>query len=138
MPADSSHAESVAAWLDRAARRGSPAHLARRFEAALGAIWSRTETILGEVTLTAVADRVLHNSIERFPQLAVLKIEPPQGFVCAGLCAEAAGLPARELEEGVRFVLVELLTVLGNLTAEILTPQLHAVLDDALAEDTRS
>jgi hypothetical protein len=33
---------------------------------------------------------------------------------------------AIELREAIRFVLVELLTVLGNLTAEILTPALHA------------
>jgi len=30
-----------------------------------------------------------------------------------------------ELRDALRFILVELLTVIGNLTAEILTPELH-------------
>jgi hypothetical protein len=35
-----------------------------------------------------------------------------------------------ELVAGIRFVLVEFLTVLGNLTAEILTSELHAELSN--------
>ena len=37
-----------------------------------------------------------------------------------------------ELVEGIRFVLVEFLTVLGNLTAEILTPELHSELSNVV------
>jgi hypothetical protein len=43
-----------------------------------------------------------------------------------------------ELRRGIRFVLTEFLTVLGNLTAEILTPELHAALSNvALPELVR-
>ena len=40
----------------------------------------------------------------------------------------AGALQHRHLAEGIPFVLVDFLTVLGNLTADILTPVLHAEL----------
>lgn len=118
------HAACVDAWLKRSGRGLSSPALRRLLEAALGALWARTQTTLGEVTLTAIGERVLYTSTEKFPFLASFKVEPTRGIEFRG----AEGLPVpteAELREGCRFVLVELLSVLGNLTAQILTPELH-------------
>jgi hypothetical protein len=122
---DGRHAACVDAWLERSGKGLSPENLLRLFEAALGALWIRTKTTLGEVTLTAIAERVLHNASERFPLLWSLKVEGTGGIQCRELRERIGSVHASELQEAIRFVLVELLTVLGNLTAEILTPELH-------------
>jgi hypothetical protein len=134
---DGRHARCVDAWLERSAAGLAPEALLRLFEAALDGIWIRTKTTLGEITLTAIAERVLHNASERFSLLRSLKVDPTSGIRCRGLGERSGSLEPAELREAIRFVLVELLTVLGNLTAEILTPALHAeiagvALSDAL------
>jgi hypothetical protein len=120
------HTACVADWLDRSAKGLSSESLLRLFEAALGAVWMRTKTTLGEVTLTAIAERVLHNASEKYSLLWSLKVEPTGGIQCRELRERIGSVQTSELQEALRFVLVELLTVLGNLTAEILTPELHA------------
>lgn len=123
---DGQHAVCVDAWLERAPTGLAPEALLRLLEAALDAVWIRTETTLGEVTLTAIAERVLHNASERYSLLWSLKIESTKGIQCRELRDRIGSVEPSELREAIRFVLVELLTVLGNLTAEILTPALHA------------
>jgi hypothetical protein len=98
------------------------------FESALAALWARTETTLGEVTLTAVADRVAHNAAEKFSFFSSLEVDPLRGIVCEQLHQHVGEVRTDELKAGIRFVLVELLNVLGNLTAELLTEELHAEL----------
>jgi len=121
------HAKCVDTWLDEAARGLTPPALRRLLEVAFGALWTRTMTTLGEVTLTAIGERVLYTAAERFPVLSSLQVVPTRGIELRG--AEPQAPPSEsELREGMRFLLVELLTVLGSLTAEILTPELHAQL----------
>lgn len=122
------HAACVDAFLERTARGLSPELLLPLLGSAFGAVWIRTKSTLGEVTLTAIAERVFHNAAETFPAFNSLKVDPT-----VGIASDAPGSPsgtadADAMREGVRFVLVEFLTVLGNLTAEILTPELHAAL----------
>jgi hypothetical protein len=124
------HVACVDAWLERAGAGLSPDALLRLFEAAIGALWLRTTVTLGEVTLTAIAERVLHNASETFPLFASLQVEPAGGIPIHTLRERIGSSRDKELIAGVRFVLVELLTVLGNLTAEILTPELHAELSN--------
>lgn len=123
------HAACVDAWLKRSAKDLSPEVLLQLFEAALGALWAGTKTTLGEVTLNAIAERVLYNASEKFPLFSSLKVEPTGGFQVGELRGRITSVRDSELKEGFRFVLVELLTVLGNLTAEILTPELHSELE---------
>jgi hypothetical protein len=122
------HGRVVDAWLDRSAAGLAPEQVVELLEATLGALLARTETTLGELTLAVIADRVLHNTVERYPAFAPLTFASGKGVRCDELRAHAGAVPAGELRAGVRFVLVELLTVLGNLTAEILSPELHAEL----------
>jgi hypothetical protein len=84
--------------------------------------------MLGEITLTAIAERVVFNAAEKFPSFAALKVDPAEGIGCQELGEQAASVRATELFQGTRFVLIEFLSVLGSLTAQILTPELHATL----------
>lgn len=139
---EAGHAACVDDWLERAGTGLPPTALLNLFERALSAIWVRTETTLGEVTLGAIAERVLLNASEKFPHFAALKVEPGGGIQLGGLREQVRAGQDLLLRPGIRCVLAELLTVLGNLTAEILTPELHAALSsvtvDTAGEDPTS
>jgi hypothetical protein len=131
MTDENEHDACVEAWMRAAAGGGaSSEELVRAFDQAFGAMWRRAQLTLGDVTLTAIVDRVLYNAIERFPHLAPLSLEAG-GIRCEELLRGAAAVPRQELAAGIRFVLLEFLTVLGNLTAEVLTPALHTALSRA-------
>jgi hypothetical protein len=149
---DEDHRAFVAAWLAQAGEGLSPERLVQLFEAALGALWRRCHITLGEVTLGAVVDRVLQDATEKFPLIAQIEVKE-SGVDFARLHANASVLEGEELAGGIRFVLTHFLELLGSLTAEILTPALHAELsqvglnqekepqvpsDDALGEDVKS
>ncbi|HEY6555981.1 MAG TPA: hypothetical protein VI072_01865 [Polyangiaceae bacterium] len=55
------------------------------------------------------------------------------GVSCKELAAQAPEVPRAELMQSLRYVLVEFLTILGNLTAGIMNDPLHST----LAEQTR-
>ena len=92
------------------------------FERAMRALWQRAHARLGE----AIVDQVLYTASEKYPVVATLKIEPA-GVPFDAFHAPGAALGG-ELPEVVCFVLAEFLTVIGNLTDEILTPALYAEL----------
>jgi hypothetical protein len=121
------HAAAVEAWLARAGADLPSAELAGLFARAVAAIWRRALLTLGEVTLAAIVDRVFYTARDGFPQLSLLSVSE-QGVVFDGLKARAETMERAELAAGIRLVLSQLLAVLGNLTAEILTPLLHAEL----------
>jgi len=122
------HAMCVDAWLERFAAGLSVLELRGRVEAAFGALWTRTQKTLGEVTLAAIGGRVLCTAVEAFPFVSSFEVGPTRGTVLAGSHGPFP-LPLQpQMRAGVRFLLVEFLSVIGNLTAEILTPELHAEL----------
>ena len=98
------------------------------FEKTLQALWACTHPTLGEVTLSAIAERVLYNASEKFTFFSSMTVELPKGFHGADLADRVAQVPQAELIAGIRYVVLELITVLGNLTAEIVTPELYAEL----------
>jgi hypothetical protein len=128
MPDQTEHSLRVDAWLERSAKKLSTEALLRLFEHAFAALWARTATTLGEVTLAAIADRVLYNAAEQFPLFASVTVDPSGGIQCRELRARIGAVRPAELKDATRFVLVEFLSVLGNLTAGILTRELHAEL----------
>ena len=118
------HAACVDAWMGRAGPTG-PRFDA--FEHALNALWGRALATLGEITLGALVDRVLYVAAERYPLLSPLSVGTTG--VCFDDIRPSVGEGSnRSLQDACRFVLIELLTVIGNVTAEILTPALHAKL----------
>jgi hypothetical protein len=121
------HGACVDAWMERGAEGVPSEQVVHVFEEGFGALWRRAHQTLGDVTLTAILDRVLHYSVEKYPMMAVLKAEP-HGLRCQNLLEKIEGVPVEQLKAAIRFVMVEFLTVLGNLTADILTPSLHAAL----------
>lgn len=127
LPDEGNHAACVDAWLVRAPAELGPAALLDLLDRGLDAVWQRANATLGDVTLTAIADRVLYTAAETHPLVAAIKVGPA-GFRFDDLRAERH-LRAADVREVARVVLTELLTVLGNLTAEILTTSLHAELE---------
>lgn len=125
------HAGAVDAWLARSLDHASSIEIARLFHRALEAVWGRAVTALGVVTLTAIAERVLHNVVARHAFLAVVDPRPAAGAPWReALYERLAVVPSAELIAGLRFGLVELLAVIGTLTAEILSPELHVALQE--------
>lgn len=121
------HSAFVTQWMEGAVRGLPGAALLPLFERAFAAIWQRALVALGEITLTAIADRVLYTAAERFPPFSSVQVTGG-GLQCQLLAARAAELTPERLGEAIQFTLVEFLTVLGSLTAEVLTPALHAEL----------
>jgi hypothetical protein len=127
------HSVCVSAWLEEVGKGLAPEALLELFEQGFGAMWRRAHRTLGDVTLTAIADRVLHSAAEQFPAFSTLKVEAT-GLECKDFRDSARREPHDQLTAGIRYVLVEFLTVLGNLTAEVLTPALHAELSRVVPE----
>jgi hypothetical protein len=127
MPERNIHRETVEAWRDGWGQTLSPEALVNVYERALDALWHRAHLSLGEITLMAIVDRVLHDGTGKFPHLAALELET-SGVQFEGLRLAAPGLAPALLDESLAFLVVELLRVFGTLTGEILTPGLHAEL----------
>lgn len=125
------HQLTVNAWFGRVAYGHSVEALIQAFESTFAALWQRSLLTLGEVTLSAIVDRVLHTATEQHPLLASLEIAS-SGLRCEGVKSQV-GLPHEQVSAAFRFVLVEFLTVIGNLTAQILTPALHAEMEKSHA-----
>jgi hypothetical protein len=80
---------------------------------------------LGEVTLGSIFDCVLRHGARRFPRFEGLKLTGTTVRFAGDVAGEAS---AAALREELREVLIELLSGLGALTGEILTPSLHVEL----------
>jgi len=130
------HGACVNAWMERAAKSLPPERLLQAFEQGFSALWGRANRTLGDVTLMAIVDRVLYVATEKYPFLAALQVETT-GLRCEEIRKHVRSVPHDELEKAVRFVLIEFLTVLGSLTAEILTPALHSELLKMTSEQGR-
>jgi len=126
---DPSHGAAVDAWIERSIDHGSSAEIVSLFRGAFEALWSRAITTLGVVTLTAIAERVLHTATTRYAFLSAISPRPNgDARWKQQLHDRLAATPRSELIEGLRFGLIELVTVIGRLTAEILTAELHAAI----------
>ncbi len=127
MPERKVHIEAVKAWRDGWAETLSQHELVDVYERALDALWRRAHMSLGEVSLMAIMDRVLHQGSEQFSHLAALKVET-SGVQFGEMRQVASSLDRAVLEESLTMLVVEMLRVFGALTAEILTPGLLAEL----------
>lgn len=121
------HSDCVTSWMEQATNGLPPERLPQAFEQGFAALWGRANRTLADVTLMAIIARVLSVAAELYPFVSALKVDA-KGLRCQELQLRAESLEYDQLAQGIRFVLVEFLTVLGNLTAEILTPALHSEL----------
>jgi hypothetical protein len=123
------HKAAVDAWLERSIDHGSTVEIVRLFHAAFEGVWSRAVTTLGSITLTAIAERVLLTATDRYEFLSAINPRPNGDTRWKQhLHERLAVVPRAELIEGLRFGLIELLTIVGRLTAEILSQELHTAL----------
>ncbi len=136
MADDSVHIKYVNEWMKRAVTV-SQDQLAGLFEKAMSALWHRTYSALGDITAAAIVDRVLYTATEKYSILGSLKLGfGAKGVNFAEFREQAGSVNDSELREAIQFVIVELLTVVGNLTAEILTPALHSELSNVIMTDS--
>jgi hypothetical protein len=135
VPDSRDHTHHVNTWMRQAAAGLSSDQLLELFEQGMRALWNQAYLTLGEITLTAIVDRVLYDAAERFPPFESLKVEPT-GIDCRELRNKRDVLNDRDLADAIRFVVSEFLIVIGNLTAEILTPSLHAELSKVKLNDS--
>jgi hypothetical protein len=119
----SRHGSAIDAWAARRLTGAAPPRQVAAFEEAFAALWRRARRTLGEVTLAAIVERALHASSLHHPALARVRLDGDR-LRCEALLASGEATLAPAL----RRALDELLTLLGLLTGEILTPSLHAEL----------
>lgn len=133
-PKDIDHTYQVDVWIKQNAN-GLPAEqLLIIFTAAIRAIQKRAATTLSEVTLTAIFNRILYTCQKKFPLLSETKTEQ-KDVSFDKIVEQARGLQPDEITNAFRFFLIELLTILGNLTANILTQSLYRELTKVTAKD---
>lgn len=126
-----SHAREVEAYL---AQIHQPSLLLSQADRAVRALWDRMSSRLGEVTVRAIVERVVVLTGTRSPCLGGLRVK--DGHIdFDGLRAHVATHACPDLRGAIASLLVELLTVVGNLTAEVLTPSLHACLEELGPEE---
>lgn len=130
---ENSHRAVVDAWMERAGKGTPNEQLLQNFARAFAALWKRAHLTLGDVTLRAILDRVLYRGAEQFPMIALLKMDEA-GLRCEELNERASSFALGPFQAALRFVLVEFLTILGNLTADILTAALHSELSKVAQE----
>jgi len=135
------HSSVVDAWLgSRAARCASATDVGALLLEALRAIWSRTQTTLGEVTLVAIFNRVLVTARQESPVLASVGLRVTVDLALEIDADALRGANRDAMLAATHALLVELLAVLGRLTGETLTPSLRATLAaldrEALPEPT--
>lgn len=118
------HDTCVSIWLVRLGGQVPARRQLAAFEVSFRVMWYRAARTLGDVTLGAVVDRVLFTAGKAHPALPPLTVDA-SGIRCEALRAVAEQVDPAELTALIRFVLVEFLEVLGDLTADILTPALH-------------
>jgi hypothetical protein len=116
------HVACVDAWITR--RIEDPhSGLVDAFDETLDRLRLRAGATLSDITLVAILDRVVVNTGKKYPNFGGLSVEA-NGRIVVGSLRDPS-IDRATLIAGMRFALVELLTVVGNLTAEILTPALH-------------
>lgn len=127
---DNRHREVVGAWAAKIAPDLPPQQAIDTFGDAFDRLWRRARATLGEITLFAISDRVLHTASRQFSVLDAVSIGDG-GLELDKLREGASEIDGAELLLAAQFVLTEFLTVLGDLVADILTPALHAELAKA-------
>jgi hypothetical protein len=118
----------VRTWFTRVATVHPELDVLVLLDHAFQAVWSRAQRTLGDVTLAAILDRVVATETERHPFLVHVRVEYA-GLFCDGLYDVRSSVTGAELGEGLQALLVTFLSILGELTAEILSAALHGELD---------
>lgn len=118
------HTQQVEEWASQDADKLSAKMQVQLYAMAVEAIEIRSRNTLSSVTVLAVVDRVIHESKEKIPILFPVTIDS-NGMNLSGLLETCEACKKADLSKALRFLLTELLTILGDITADILTDPLH-------------
>jgi hypothetical protein len=127
-----SHAQAVKEWFELNASGLSPAQQIHLLEQGILAIEGRACAVLSSVTMMVIMDRVLYQTQQKFPILPRATLQ--QHLLETTLVEKDQH--AEEIVAALTYLLVELLGVLGRITADILTMPLHIELKRVTVNDS--
>lgn len=122
-----SHANQVNEWDAKICAGLDLKSFVRTYECAIQAVENRSLITLSSVTLKVVVDRALNESIEKFALLSWATVEPER-IDLSRLLEKCESYDPTEIRKALRFLLIKILNVLGNITADVLSPALHSEL----------
>lgn len=128
-----SHAEQVSLWDEKICAGLDLNTFVRTYGCAIQAVELRSLVTLSSVTVKVVIDRALHESLGKYPLLSWVSVEPER-LDLSRLIGQCESYDPSEVRQALQFLLIEVLNVLGNITAEVLTPALHTELLRVTAE----
>jgi len=129
----SEHAKKVDEWISKSVVGLEQVDQARVFASAILAIENRILLTLSSITWKAILERALSQSIEQHPLLSGIKVEA-HGLSIAELLPTLQSEQTNQVIESFRFFIIELMTIVGNLTAEVLSEPLYRVLSEVVAD----
>lgn len=127
------HKELVNLWEEKNTKDLRDEQLIQVYGGAFQAIERCSLATLSRVTINVVIDRVLHLGSGKFPILLLVEIEL-SGLSLKGLIQNIKNYKTEEIKETFSYLLVEFLTVIGNITSDVLTASLHKSLMGVTSE----
>ncbi len=115
------HSAKVDEWEKTASKNIPPADHPQLYAKALHAIVRRSLNTLSSITVMVVMERVIRSTTVRYPILSKVRLNE-EIIDFSNVLTDA---PSATVKEALRAMLVELLTIFGNITADILTASLH-------------
>lgn len=119
-----SHRDVVKIWEEKNVRGLRSDQILKIFGTAILAVEHRCLETLSQVTVEVILDRVLHEGLDKFPLLSNVTIEAG-GLNLSGLDRKVENLNPEAVTETLSYLLIEFLTVVGNITSEVLSVPLH-------------
>jgi hypothetical protein len=124
---DEQHSAFVTAWLAEATAGLSPEQVLDLAEEALNRLWRRVNLSIGVLTLQAILDRAIFVSADLWPPIGRIRVDAT-GVHCRDLRQDADAETAATMIAGFRGLFITLLTILSDLTADMLTTALYQTL----------
>lgn len=127
------HKEQVKLWEERNAPDLRDEQIIKIFENAILTVERRCLVTLSNITVQVVLDRVLHEGHLKYPPLSFITVEL-EGLNFSGLNHHSENYKIEEMKDALRYLLIEFLTVIGNITSDVLTLPLHKELMEVTPE----
>lgn len=128
-----SHMQKVDLWENKQAHGLSVEKRIQLFEKAIQVVEQRSRLTLSSVTVMVVINRALFECKEKFPLLSEIKVES-KGLNLEGFRRQSDSKKPEQRSDALRYFLIEILTVFGNITADVLTAPLYKALMDVSFE----
>lgn len=117
------HAKLIDDWEKAVATKIKQEQHIKLIEKAIKVVEARSLHTLSSITYSVIVDRVIHQSSKKYPLL--LKTNLKSGSFNFKEVHQDNSHSRQMVLEALRFLLLELLRILGRITAEILTTPLH-------------